>query len=153
MSFNCARRDLLVVGQVLEPDVLGAERDQDLVQLHVVIDVLLAFLALDLIKRRLSDVNLAGSHQLGHLPKEKSEQERANVRAVDVGVGHDNDPAVAKPGDVETTFVFAVTVFLRLTDAGADRGDHRLDFVVLEELDPSRAFSTLISLPRIGRIA
>jgi hypothetical protein len=70
--------------------------DQNLVQLHVVIDVFLALLALDLIKRRLRDVDFAGAHQLGHLPEEKRQQQSANVRAVHVGVRHDDDAAVTQ---------------------------------------------------------
>ena len=65
---------LLVVGQVLQPDVLRAEGDQDLVQLDVVVDVLLALLALDLVERRLRDVDLPCAHQLGHLPVEKGQR-------------------------------------------------------------------------------
>ena len=59
---------------------------------------------------------------------------RANVRTVDVRVRHDDDAAVAQFRDVESAFVLAVAVLFRFADAGADRRDHRLDFVVLEKL-------------------
>ena len=56
--------DFLVVGTVLQADVFSAQRDQDLVQLHVIIDVFLALFAFDLIERRLRNVNFAGAHQI-----------------------------------------------------------------------------------------
>ena len=93
--------ELLVVGQVLQPDIFGAQRDQNLVQLNVVVHVLLALLALDLVERRLRDVDFAGAHQLRHLPVEERQEQGANVRAVHVRVGHDDDVAVAKFRDVE----------------------------------------------------
>ena len=87
-----------------------------------------------MIKRRLRDVNLAGAHQFGHLPEEKGQQQRANVRAVHVRIGHDDDAAVAQLCDIEPAFVLAIALLLRLADAGADRRDHRLDLSVLEKL-------------------
>ncbi len=48
------------------------------------------------------------------------------MRAVDVGVGHDDDPVVAELRDVEL-----------VRDPGSDRGHHRLDLHVGEHLvDP-----------------
>ena len=60
-------------------------------------------------------------HELGHLPVEEREQQRADVGAVDVGVGHEHDLVVAELLDVEV-----------VADAGADRGDERLDLLVLQ---------------------
>jgi hypothetical protein len=37
-----------------------------------------------------------GLDDLGHLPVEEGQQQRADVRAVDVGVGHDHDLVVAQ---------------------------------------------------------
>jgi len=68
------RRHFLGVGQIFQAHVFGAERDEDLVQLHVVIDILFALLSLDLIERRLRDVDFAGADQVGHLPEEEREQ-------------------------------------------------------------------------------
>ena len=52
--------------------------------------------------------------------------QRADVRAVDVGVGHDDDAVVAELREVEL-----------LADPGADRGHDRLDLRVREHLvDP-----------------
>ena len=84
------------VGEVLQLHLLGAELDEDVVELRVVVHVLLALLALDLIERRLGDVDVALLHELRHLPVEEGEQQGADVRAVHVGVGHDDDAAVAQ---------------------------------------------------------
>src|SRR4029079_14239834 len=53
---------------------------------------------------------------------EEVEQQRADVRAVDVGIGHDDDAAVTALGEV---LVFA--------DASADGTDHAADFLVGED--------------------
>ena len=44
---------------------------------------------------------MAALNQVGHLTVEEGEQQSANVRAVDVGVGHDDDAVVAQFVDVE----------------------------------------------------
>src|SRR2546429_552782 len=115
-------------------NLLGTERNQNLVQLDIIIDILFAFFSFDLIKRRLCDVNLAGAHQFSHLPKKESEQQGANMRTIDVRVRHDDDPTVAQLRDVEAAFVFAVAILFRFADARADRSDHRLNLIVLEKL-------------------
>jgi hypothetical protein len=74
---------------------------------------------LDLVQRRLRDVDVAALDQLGHLAVEEREQQRADVAAVDVGVGHDDDAVVAQLGDV----------VVGLADAGAQRGDQRGDLL------------------------
>ena len=132
--FQLRRGDFLVVGEVLQPHILSAERDQDFVQLHVVVDVFLALFAFDLVERRLRDVDAPGAHELGHLPVEKCQQQGPNVGAVHIGVGHDDDAAVAQLRQVEAAFILAVAVFARFADAGADGGDHRLDLRVFEKL-------------------
>ena len=58
------------------------------------------------------------------LPVEERQQQRADVRAVDVRVGHDDDAVVAELVDVEVLGA----------DAAAERRDHRLDFVAAEHL-------------------
>src|SRR6185312_9813169 len=46
---------------------------------------------LRLVERRLRDVDVPALDELRHLPIEKRQQQRADVRAVDVRVGHDDD--------------------------------------------------------------
>ena len=72
-------------------------------------------------QRRLGDVDVAALHELEHLAVEEREEQRADVRAIDVGIGHDDDAAVAALGEV---LIFA--------DADADGGDHAADFFVGE---------------------
>ncbi len=120
--------ELAAVGDVAQADILGAQLDEDAVQLGVVLDVLDPLLAGDLVERRLGDVDEAAPDQLGHLAVEEGEQQGADVGAVHVGIGHDDDLVVAELLEVEGAFAFAVA------DAGADGGDHGADFGVLEHL-------------------
>ena len=61
--------------------------------------------------------------QLAHLAEEERQQQRADVLAVHVGVGQDDDLAVADLGDV-----------LGVADVHADGGDQAGDLLVLEQL-------------------
>ena len=56
---------------------------------------------LHLVERRLRDVDVAALHQHRHLPVEEGQQQGADVRAVHVGVGHDDDAVVAQLVGVE----------------------------------------------------
>ena len=47
------------------------------------------------------NVDVAALHQLGHLAVEEGQQQRADVSAIDVGIGHDDDAVVAQLGSVE----------------------------------------------------
>src|SRR5690606_21469737 len=118
----------MAVAQAGEGHILGTELEQDAVELLVIVDVLLALLALDFVERRLGDVDVALLDQAAHLPVEEREQQRADVRAVDVGVGHDDDLVVAGLVDVEAALALGVA------DAGAEGGDERADFLVGEYL-------------------
>ena len=87
--------------------------------LHVV-DVLLVANAE---QRRLGDVDVPCGDELVHLPVEECQQERADVRSVDVGVGHDHDLVVAPLAEIGVG-----------ADAGADRGYDTADLLVGEDL-------------------
>ena len=118
------RRGLAVgVAAGLEARVLERDLHQVGVELVAVLQVLLVLAELHLVERRLGDVDVAALDQLGHLPEQERQQQRADVRAVDVGVGHDDDAVVAQLGDVEVVAAGA------LADAGAERGDQRQDLV------------------------
>ena len=104
-------------------DLLPLVREQDLLEFGVLLDVALTRALLELVERRLGDVDVAGLDQLLHLAEEQREDERADVGAVDVGVGHQHDLVVAGVLDVEL-----------VADASADRGDQRLDLGVLQHL-------------------
>ncbi len=78
---------------------------------------------LDAVERRDGDVDVAGLDELLHLAVEERQQQRPDVRAVDVGVGHDDHAVVPQLLDVEL-----------VADATADGGDDRLDLGVREHL-------------------
>ena len=63
-----------------------------------------------------------------HLPIEECEDQRADVRAVDVGVGHDDDLVIAQLADIEIVDA----------DSGAERGDHQPDFLGRKHLVEAR---------------
>src|SRR5690606_15463244 len=50
---------------------------------------------------RLRNIDVAAFDEFRHLTVEQRQQQRANVCAVDVGVGHDDDAVVAQLVDVE----------------------------------------------------
>ena len=87
--------------------------------LHVV-DLLLVA---DAEQWRLGDVDVPRGDELIHLPVEERQQERADVRAVDVGVGHDHDLVVATLAEIGVG-----------ADAGADRGDDAAHLLVGKHL-------------------
>ena len=64
-----------------------------------------------------------------HLPEEEGEQKGADMRAVDIRVGHDDDLVVAQLLDVEVV----------PPDAGAKRGDERADLLRGQHLVEPRA--------------
>ena len=66
---------------------------------------------------------MPGLDERTHEPEQQGEQQRPDVLAVDVGVGHQHDLVVAQLGDVEV-----------VVHAGAERGDQRLHLVVLQHL-------------------
>src|SRR5215467_1423438 len=96
---------------------------EQLLELRVLLEIELLVAELHLVERRHGDVDVAVLEQLAHVPVEEREDERPDVRAVDVGIGHDDDPVVAQAGDVEL-----------VADTGADRSDYRLDLRVRENL-------------------
>ena len=66
---------------------------------------------------------MAGLDQLGHFPVEEGHQQRGDVGAVDVGVGHDDDFSVAQ-----------VLVAVMHAGAAAERLDQVGKLLVLREL-------------------
>jgi hypothetical protein len=103
-----------------------------------VLEVLLFFSDLDLVQRRLGDVDVAALDQLGHLAVEEGQQQGADVGAVHVRVGHDDDAVVTQLVDVEVVgpaLAFGcVFVGAGFADAGAQGGDEGEDFVAGQQL-------------------
>ncbi len=100
----------------------------EFVQFEFILQVALVLAELGFVERRLRDVDVAALDQFGHLPVEKRQQQRADVRTVDVRVGHDNDAVVAQ--------LFGTVLFL--ADAAAERGDQRGDLGRAEQLVEAR---------------
>ena len=113
---------------VAHDHAFGGAVHHHLHKLAVVLDVLLEAALLDLVERRLRNVDVVALDQLRHVAEEEGEQQRADVRAVHVGVGHEDDLAVADLGGVEVV----------LADAAAERGDHGADFFVAQHLVVAR---------------
>ena len=89
------RRELAPVGQILQAHFLRAVLQQDAIEVIVVVHVVRALLARDRVERRLRNIDEPLLHELVHLPVEERQQQRADVRAVHIGVRHDDDLVVA----------------------------------------------------------
>ena len=100
--------------QAVEPGI-----DQILVERGIVLEIDFGPAAGDFVERRLGDVEVPALDQFGHLAVEEGQQQGADMRAVDVGVGHDHDLVIAQFLEVE---------FLA-PDRGAERLDHGADFL------------------------
>ena len=85
------------------------------VQFDVVFEIILLFPLLDLVQRRLCDVDVTTFDQLRHLPVEEGQQQGADVRAVHIRVGHDDNAVIPQFVGIE---------FLP-TDPATHRGDQR----------------------------
>ncbi len=117
-------------GLALHDVLFGGALHQLARKFALVADVAVHFAALHAIERRLGDVDVLLFDQLAHVAEEESEQQRANVAAVHVRVGHENDFVVAELGGVEIV----------LADAGAERRDDAANFLVAEHLVVARFF-------------
>ena len=120
-------RALAAVAQ-RQQGVFQALHQQVFVQRRLVLEVGLGRALLGPEQGWLRDVQVAALDQLRHLPIEESQQQRADVGAVDVGVGHDHDLVVAQLLGVE---------FL-LADPGPQRRDQRADLLTAEHLVEAR---------------
>ncbi len=82
-----------------------------------VLDVLLLLTAFDLIQRWLSNVDVTTLDDFRHLTEEEGQQQCTDVRAIDVGIGHDDDTVVTQLIRVE---FFAANTAAQSRDQGAD---------------------------------
>jgi hypothetical protein len=119
----------LAVVEQLEHGILDPARDQRNLERALVLEVLLGLAAAHFVERRLGDVEVSALDQRGHLTEEERQQQRANMGAVDVGVGHDDDAVIAQLVGVEI-----------LADAGAERSNQRSDLLARQHLVDPRAF-------------
>src|ERR1700680_2824088 len=96
----------------------------------LVANVAFSLTALDAIERRLRNVDVATIDEFLHVAEEKRQQQRADVRAVDVRIGHENYFVIAQLARVEVI----------LADARAERRDDRANFFVPEHFVVTRFF-------------
>jgi len=119
------------------------------VALRVVVGVFAVLPLLHQVERRLRDEDVPLFDQPFHEPVEEGQKQRTDVRAVHVGVGHDDDPVVPELGEVEVV----------VSEAGADRRDHRADLFVrqgaiqaglldVQDLSPQRQDRLERTVPR-----
>ena len=84
---------------------------------------------------RAGNIDVAGIDQRTHVLVEERQQQDADMRTVDVCIGHDDDLVVARLGDIEVAAVAGTR-----RDAAADRGNQRLDGVTRERAMVTNAF-------------
>mmetsp|Transcript_23188 Transcript_23188/g.50021 ORF Transcript_23188/g.50021 Transcript_23188/m.50021 type:complete len:289 (-) Transcript_23188:1384-2250(-) len=109
--------------EALEPlyGGLATQLPQSLVELRVGVAVGGARAVAHLVERRVGDVHVPLFDNLALVPVEEGEQQRADVSAVDVGVGHEDDPVVSQLRGLEVVAL----------DAEAEAGDEGLHLGVL----------------------
>ena len=89
-------------------------REQVLLESGLVLQIHLGLALLDFVEGRLRDVDVTLFEQLVEVTEEEREEQRANVRAVDIGIRHDHDLVIAE-----------LVVVLLFADARTERGDER----------------------------
>ena len=113
----CGAFDAVILG---EDRVAQRRLDAVRFEGRVVLEVnRLGVAALQPIERRLRDVEKTLVDQVRHLAEEERQQQRADVAAVDVGVGHDDDAVIARLRGVE---ILGADAGAEGRDQGADLG-------------------------------
>src|SRR5579875_113457 len=97
--------------------------DQRVALLFCVDEACLLVAHLNVVERRLRNIEMALLDQQRHMAEEEGQQQGANVGTIDVGIAHNHDASVAQTGYVEL-----------LTDTGADGRDNILDLGIFEHL-------------------
>jgi hypothetical protein len=127
--FERFAEDLLPVRELDHPRFDGAMH-QEVFERAFVLDERLAASALGAEEWRLCDEDVTGFDQRRHLPVEERQQQRADMRPVDIGVGHDDHAVVTEFREIE---------ILR-SDTAAERRDHGLDLFTAQHLVEARLF-------------
>ena len=98
----CVRLERRFPSRSRDLHLLELVAQQDLLELGLLLDVDVLLAGLDLVERRLRDVHVAGVDQLGHLAEQEGEHQRADVRAVHVGVASSRSPCGSGPSRCRT---------------------------------------------------
>ena len=122
LGIHLAEALVALHGRVVPADFVELLR-----QLVVAVGVPVLLALANLVERRLRDVDVAALNERLHVAVEEGQEERADMRSVDVGIGHDDDLAVATLRDVKV-----------VADARAERRDHRADLGIGEDLVKTR---------------
>ena len=119
---------IVTIGGPPQVQLVRRQAQHVVVEGDLVLQVDLRLPLFDAVQRRLRDVQIAALDDGPHVTEEKRQQQRADVRAVHVGVGHDDDPVVADLLDVE----------ILPANAGAERGDQRLQLLAAQHAVEAR---------------
>ena len=112
-----------VISGVARPGPGFAVLGDDRVALGIVERPVRLLADVDPVKRRLRQVDLAVGNQLRQMPIDERQQQGGDVVAVRVGIGQQDDLAVAQPGQVEV-----------LAQAASQRGDEVRQLLVFQDL-------------------
>ncbi len=99
-------------------------------QLIVIFDVSLLFSGSQLIERGLGNIYVAALNKLWHLAVEKRQQQRPDMRSVNIRICHDNDPVITQATDIEVVCAYPCP----------ERGNERSHFVRRQHLIESCFF-------------
>src|SRR5262245_46811532 len=84
----------LLAGSEPKHCILETSCNQIILESALVFQILLGFCTRDFVKRWLCNKDMAAFDQFFHLPEEKRQEQRADVRAIYVRIGHDDDLVV-----------------------------------------------------------
>src|ERR1700738_438090 len=117
----------MLPGKKPQDRIFEARRNEIILQRAFILEILLRFSARYLVQRRLRNEEMPAIDELAHLPIEEREQKRADMRAIDVGVGHD---------DLVIPHLLRIEL---VTDPRAERRDQCSNFLTREHLVETRA--------------
>src|ERR1700733_337632 len=89
------------IGIDVQSGTLDGGVQQQSIQFQIVFDVGFLFAFLDLVERRLCNVDVSSFDEYGHLAVEKCQQQRPYVASVNIRVRHDYDAVIAQLIHVE----------------------------------------------------
>src|ERR1700721_1269451 len=84
------------IGIDVQSGTLDGGVQQQSIQFQIVFDVGFLFAFLDLVERRLCNVDVSSFDEYGHLAVEKCQQQRPYVASVNIRLSHDDDAVIAQ---------------------------------------------------------
>src|SRR5580704_4965058 len=120
--------DALLPAREPQNRALAAALDQVILEGALILEVDLGLTTKGLVERRLGNEEMAAIDDLLHVAEKEGEKQGADMAAVDIGIGHDDDLVVAQLVGIE---VLAARI---TADARAERCDQRADLLRGEHL-------------------